>query len=246
MNIPLNIVICDDDKKSAAIINKKVVEVLTKSNYKYNIVEVYSSDELLEYCETTNTDILLVDVDMPGMNEFEEIITLQETHPKLEVIFITERRALAYHSYECHPFGFVLKNDETRLDRVMTQLLEKITKKNSTNNILQIQIENKDVEIDVTKILYFTTSKNYIIPHSISNDNGENAFRGTMKELYEKIQSEHFVLVKKGHIINCRYIKKMDSKSVKLTNDKIISMTRDSEQQTEIKKIYGKFVREQL
>ena len=67
-----------------------------------------------------------------------------------------------------------------------------------------------------------------------------------MKELYEKIQSEHFVLVKKGHIINCRYIKKMDSKSVKLTNDKIISMTRDSEQQTEIKKIYGKFVREQL
>lgn len=62
MNIPLNIVICDDDKKSAAIINKKVVEVLTKSNYKYNIVEVYSSDELLEYCETTNTDILLVNL----------------------------------------------------------------------------------------------------------------------------------------------------------------------------------------
>lgn len=243
MDYTFNIVVCDDDGQFADKATEKVSEIMSSNGYKYTIHECYNGRELVEYCKNNRTDIVLADIDMPYMNGFESVEELQKKQPELSVIFITAHNELAYQAYDYHPFCFVSKTDLGRLNRVLLKLINKINLKKERNNIIRLQFENV-IDIEVDKIVYFDTSKNYIVTHRA--DNTCFSFRGTIKKVYEQLKNDGFVLVQRGYIANCRYIKQLNSKYVILYNDEKIAMTRDVTKSKEARELYGKFVRERL
>lgn len=243
MDITLNIVICDDDKKFVKKIYNTVVEVLDKNNYKYNIMEVYGSDELIEYCEENkNTDILLADIDMPDMSGFDAVKYLQKSQPEIAVIFVSAHEEMALQSFDYHPYQFVSKRDMERLTLAMENLAKKISCRKLSDEVIHMEFNNKVLHINVKDTLYFKGKRNYVEVNRIGGETEE--IRASLKSIYDEVKSLGFIYVQRSYIVNCRLIRDFNSKEVLMTGGDTISVTRNAEKRKEAQIKYGKFMRE--
>lgn len=243
MNIPLNIVICDDDKNFVEKIYDTVVEVLDENNYKYNIVEFYGSDELIEYCEENkNTDILLADIDMPDMNGFDAVKYLQKSQPEIAVIFVSAHEEMALQSFAYSPYQFVSKRDMGRLTWAMENLAKKVYCRKLYGEVIHMEFNNKVYHINVKDTLYFKGKRNYVEVHRMGGETEE--IRISLKSVYDKVKDLGFIYVQRSYIVNCRLIRDFNSKEVLMSDGSKISVTRSSEKRKEAQIKYGKFMRE--
>ena len=68
MELLFNIVICDDDAAFLDTVYKKVSEIAFQNGCKCKITQLYSGNELIDYCKNNAVDIILTDIDMPDFS----------------------------------------------------------------------------------------------------------------------------------------------------------------------------------
>ncbi len=75
-----------------------MVRLLTRTELraKYHTEEAASGQEALDVLEHRHVDLLIVDIQMPGMNGYELIRMLRENHDKRPIIILTAMTASAY------------------------------------------------------------------------------------------------------------------------------------------------------
>ncbi len=81
----INILLVDDDLKNSMFL-KRFLEV---EGYEV----VYANDGFVgwELFDTTHPDLILLDINMPGMNGFELAHKIREVHQKVLIFFLTDR-----------------------------------------------------------------------------------------------------------------------------------------------------------
>lgn len=84
----VNIVICENDKNDQEFVKAKVVEILDDLNIEYEIKVYNSGDDLLEGYDKY-TDIILLDIQMYGLDGMETARKIREFDDNVEIIFIT-------------------------------------------------------------------------------------------------------------------------------------------------------------
>ena len=97
------------------------------------------------------------------------------------------------------------------------------------------------MDINLNEAMYLDSQQNYITVHNA--DGSVTEFRGTITEAYNQLMPYSFILIQRGLIVNCRFIKKLLSKTVVLTDGTEFTFTRDTARQKEARDIYGKFMR---
>ena len=65
--------------------------------------------EALRWLEKETADIVLLDIDMPGMNGLELAAEIRKIRPDIPIIFLTGYEQYALNAYEVHPAGYLLK-----------------------------------------------------------------------------------------------------------------------------------------
>ena len=112
----MKIAVCDDESKIleeiAAFIEKEFPgsRVLTFSDGQSFLSAVKSAPE-------KEPEVLLIDIDMPGMSGMEVAAALAEEKSRTLIVFVTAHDELVYDSFKYHPFAFVRKKyleDELR------------------------------------------------------------------------------------------------------------------------------------
>jgi DNA-binding LytR/AlgR family response regulator len=240
MDTMFNIVICDDDENFLKLINKKTVKIMNEYKFDFNIHLCTNGKELIDHCKNNRVDIVLSDIDMPGINGFESIKSLQQEIPELKLVFITSHYELAYQAYEYKPYSFVFKSDLGRFDKVLSSLLFEISEKWDSNSIIKLEL-NELVSIDIRDVIYFDSEKNYVSAHC--HKGHDYSFRATIKELYKHIKGKYFILVQRGYIVNCRFVRQINNSYILLNDGKKISVTRDAVKLEEAKSIFAEYVR---
>lgn len=235
----INIVICDDDVLFVNMLNERITEVMHNENYPCVIIDKYSGTELMEYCSENSVDIVITDVDMPGMTGFDVIQKLQNEQRNLEVIFVTSHEEYAYQAYDYQPFWFVSKRHIERIGEVIKKLLKKI--KFYTNDICCLELD-KIYRINIKEIYYFKSHKHYV--YAYAENEPVLKMRGSVRDVYSQLKSKGFILVQQRYVINCRYIERFDSRYVSMSNKEKIPVTRDSRIILEAQRLYSKFLRE--
>ncbi len=238
----ISIIVCDDDGIFREEVEKRVYKIMTDMNYSYKIFHCADGAELIECCCKHDVDIILADIDMPAVNGFEAAKELDGIQPDAELIFVTAHSELAYQAYDYKPFWFVDKADINRFDKVFLKLVTKIIRRKHAKHVVIVG-EKNDIQLPINNVMYFDSYKNNIVAHM---ERGEAiTFRSTVKKLYEQIRGEYFVMVQRGYIVNCRFIKQFRSKYVDLTNGERLTVTRDTNKLEKARALYGKYMREQ-
>ena len=156
---------------------------------------------------------------------------------------MTAHSEFAYQAYDYNPFCFVNKTDLKRLNRVLTQLIDKIETRKQQTDIIHLQFDNL-VDIDINNVIYLDTTKNYVVAHC--RNNTTFSFRATIKDVYEKLRNNDFMLIQRGYIANCRFVKILNNRYIVLANNEKKTMTRDLQKFKEAEKIYKEFMRKEL
>ena len=209
----MNLVICDDERKMVEDIEKLVREVLPEETVKTCL----SGDALLERLRTEETDAVLLDIDMPKKNGLEVAGLMNAVGKKPILIFVTAHDELVYDSFKSHPFAFVRKKYlREELPQVLADCIREVRTKEKK---FHFRAEGGEVSVLLSDICYFEAEGNYLMVH-LKNDTYR--LRSTMSAVQNTLESEGFIRVHKGFLVNQEFVMVMTQDELKLFSGEAI------------------------
>lgn len=235
------IAICDDDILVLKKISNIVTEIMNDLKCEFLVKELCDGEDIIKYCQNNVVDIILADIDMPDKDGFEIVCELQKIQPEIKVIFVTAHEEYAFQAYDYQPFWFVSKRDLRKLNNVLTKLVTKIMKEKLRNKIVYLK-SDRHIAIDIDTVMYIKTDRHYLVVHEMLGDTFK--FREGINEVYNQLAEFGFIYVHRCYLINCKFIKKFNSRTIILNNGEEISLSRNKDIINIARKQYGKYMRE--
>lgn len=215
------IFLCDDEPKFLSDLAEKVRQALPDSE-----TEEYSDGRsLLKALSENGCDILLLDIDMPGLNGWDIAgqlsHTMKQADQKPLLVFVTSHDELVYDSLQFHPFGFVRKGYvDSELPRVLQDCVQELA---GHERHFCFHTANADVTLPLNEIMYFEAEGNYI---RLYTDTGEYRFRDTLSAIENALSDSGFVRIHKGFLVNQSSVRKLTSEDADLRNGAKIPIGR--------------------
>lgn len=143
MSRPLRIAVVDDE----AIARKRLIRMASELGDVDVVLACESGEALLDMLESTNVDVVLIDIQMPGLNGLETHAKLGRDAPYL--IYVTAHPEHAIDAYDAGAIDYVLKPvEEARLARAIERArgwLDRATQSlASIDRAARIAVETRD------------------------------------------------------------------------------------------------------
>ena len=177
----------------------------------FNNAETFLKNYKKEY------SVVLMDINLPGMNGMECVKNLREIDDTVLVVFVTNLSQFAVDGYEVKAFDFVVKpisyyNFSLKLKRALSHL-------SSLNNYeLIISTKDKKYFININQLIYIEIRNHTIIYHLV---NEEIKGSGTLKSLYTNLKKHHFAFCNQCYLVNLAFVKGIDDGFLLINNEKI-------------------------
>ncbi len=235
----ITIYLCDDNCIFADRIRKEIDRILGKKR-NYNICFFQTGRDLINQWNKAFADVVFLDIDMPEMSGFEVAANLQKSKEDTIIIFVTSYEDKVYQSWVYQPFWFVRKSHIDDLEIVLPRLLTKIDAEYEKNkNIFNLRGESCVIELDINAVTYIESFRHDII---INYKNAKQSqLRCKISDAEAQLLPLYIIRVQRGILVNCRYISKVTSREVILTDGKKIHLNR--ERINYVKDLFQQFVR---
>lgn len=238
---PLKVVICDDSCIAVATIVGAVKSVFSMKGMKVETIELTQPKDLPSVCRKSIVDLVLLDIEMPGLDGITLGKTLRENNLAPEIIYISNREDKVFSALQVHPFGFIRKSNFMKdIEDILVSWIEARKKQNENHKIVVVTAEGyKSVEI--SNIIYFEGSGTY---QQMVMEGREEPIRITsrMKILEEQLGQQGFLRIHKGFLVNYSFIGGIRTGEIILKNGKSLPISRGKT--SEIKTAYLSYCRE--
>ena len=160
-------------------------------------------------------DIVMMDIEMPGMDGMDTARKLRELDPSVCLIFITNLAQYAISGYEVDAIDFILKplqyfQFSTRLDKAIRTC--GLWKERS----VVVETQSSLVRLPLDEIYYVESEKHYLTFHRS---------RGTIKSVMADLPQETFTRCHASYLVNLEYVERIDRKQV-LVHGKTLPVSR--------------------
>jgi two-component system LytT family response regulator len=204
----LRIVIVDDEPPARARLRR-----LLKAHDDVAVVaECGDGATAVQVIEAESPDLVLLDVQMPELDGFEVLRTLDV--PKLpEIIFITAFDKYAVRAFEVHALDYVVKPvEQDRFDRALVRarqhlseqregiagLLRDLARERAYLTRLPVRSEGRIKVIDLAEVDWLGAADNYVTIHAGSR---EYLVRDTIAAVERQLDPAQFVRVHRSTIV---------------------------------------------
>lgn len=213
----MQIVICDDDNAVRNMLADKIKNICPDAD----VLSFQSGAEMLASRKTP--DILMLDIQMPGMDGMEAARIIRTQSRETIIIFITAWKDYVFQAFDVRAFHYLVKPfDEQKLKEVLTAAMEQCENRRQekmTPSVQQkqeryIMVKNKGThfKIKVSGIIYAEVFNRKITIHSVD---GDVEYYGRMSEL-EKQAGEDFFRTHRGYLVHLKYVVKYDASTIYL------------------------------
>lgn len=226
----LRIALCDDNQLAADTIAASVRSFFSEKSISTQVDVFQKPELLLDFCQRSVVDLVLLDIDMPGLDGIQLGSILKEKQLVPEIIYISNREDKVFSALHIHPFGFVRK---AQFLKDLADVLESYTKlcllKKDAQKLLVVTPEGRR-SVQVDEILYFEGDGTYQTMHLTG---GRPAVRiaSRMKTLEENLSEQGFLRIHKGYLVNFRHISSIRTEEVVLKNGCTLPISRSKAQE---------------
>ncbi len=234
----IRIAICDDDQESVALHEDIVKRSLQTCGIGYEIVTYTQSSNLL-YDITDDSffyDLILLDIEMPGVTGMEISERIKPYLPNVKIIFVTSHIEYAIDAFELSIFRYVPKNNlDNKLATAVVDAAKLIELE--TDREYVIQAAGRMEKIPYKDIFYVQRDggKNSMIVSSI----GTSKVRKSLQQVFEELNTPEFIFIDRGYIVNIIQIMKISDGMADLKSGETLPISRSHLQ--EVKQQINKF-----
>lgn len=220
----IRIAVCDDDTDS--IINNQIILNNCLSRLKALAeIQTYNNGKMLlnDILEDNSYyDLILLDIEMPDISGMELVQAIKPALPNVKVIFITSHVKYAIDSFELSIFRYVPKNDlDKRLTYAVTDALKLIMLEDDKS--YTVLTANRMEKVRYSDILYILRDGKNAALHTY---HGIIKVRKSLLTVCGELESEEFIFIERGCIINLIHLTQIKNSSVYLRDGTILPISR--------------------
>lgn len=214
----MNIAVCDDESK----ILEEISDFIEKE-FAGNKVQTFSDGQVflssVRAASDAEPDLVLLDIDMPGMTGMELAAELTSEKVCTLIVFVTAHDELVYDSFKYHPFAFVRKKFlQEELRNVLLDCQKEIDGRTSKKRFV-FQNGSQLMNLAQSEILYFEGQANYLAIHTSGE---EYRMRSTMTGLEEELKNSGFLRIHKGFLVNLEHVRILKTEGLELDNGEVL------------------------
>ena len=228
----MHILLCDDEEKTIHRIRTYIDSIRSEIKYPMDITDYTSAKDVLKRLRGSEecSDILITDIDMPGVSGMEMARTIRDENLDVILIFMTAHEEYVFQSFEYAPFRYIRKEFmETELLPALQTACDKV----HAGRDISLSIKTKDgiVAVRTGDILYYELANRRCVIHTIQNQQYETWKK--ISELREEMgkNDESFLQIYRGCMVNKRYVKVIKSEKIVLENGMEIPISKRKKQE---------------
>lgn len=217
----LKIAICDDDKAQRKYLSD-LADAWAKRNRHLVRIKQYADAKsfLFDYSEEKDFDILLLDIEMPGMNGIDLARSIRHDNTMVQIVFITGYYEYFSDGFDVSALHYLLKpTDEEKLHAVLNRAVENLAYRQRS---VLLNTSDGDIKVSLADILYIESENVYVLIHTA---HGVYRTRATLGS-FSKQLDETFFKVHRSFIAGLKYIKKITRTELTMVNDEVIPISR--------------------
>ncbi len=215
----MNIAIIEDETNVQNIIkeylSKYFINVSTNA-----VFEVYHSGEDFFKRATSEFDIILLDIQMPGINGIEIAHKIRTSDNQVIIIFITSLIQYALMGYKVQALDYIIKPISYKtLSFTLDRALHIIEKRPAEKSVL-VNSNGTSVKVAVSEITYFEVQKHRFFMHTIEKT--YNFAARSMKELEAIYADNNFTKCNNCYLVNLAHVKSIKKDIVTVGNEELV------------------------
>lgn len=217
----ITISLVDDDPTSALIISEHIKRYGHEKDVLFD-VRIFPDGNRFVDDYPSETDIILLDVQMPGMDGFETAHIVRERDEQVPIIFITNLAQHAIRGYEVGAINYLVKPVRyaafaRELDRVLSQITERALE------YLTLTFGSTVRRIPLPEVFYIESEGHQMFVHERS---GVHVVNRTMKSFEQELASKGFFRSNHGYLVNLAHVVGVDHQSCTLANGATLAVSR--------------------
>ena len=170
------------------------------------------SFEALQWMEEGTPDLLLLDVELPGMDGFELIDTLGPGAP--DVIFFSNSTSHALRAFEMEAIDLIRKPvTHERLQHAFSRAKQYIRRPEVESHIqkpgmdrLLLRCGGRVIFLEPQDVQWIEANDNYVVFHTVSE---RHTVRMTMSKLEQMLRSDLFIRIHRSLIVNIEHVREL-------------------------------------
>lgn len=215
----MQIAICDDEQEVWTLLGRKIKEIEPKAELQF-----YRSGEELLAAEDA-VDILLLDIQMPGIGGMRAAEELRKRNRKTIVIFVTALEEYVFQAFDVGAFHYLVKpfNDD-KFKTVLTKAvdecyrLNRLEQADQEERYLIIKACGVHTRIFLKDIVYAEVFNRKLMIHRMED---QLEYYGKMSDL-EKQLGEDFFRTHRAYLLHFKYVVSYDSSMVRLEKGSVL------------------------
>ena len=219
----MRIAICEDESGARAWVRQALMSVIPEDS-RMSIREFGDGELLLAAYIASNSpfDVVLLDVDMPGLNGLETARRIRNQDGSVVIAFLTSYSEFAIKGYEVRAFRYILKNEpEPLLQRQLREVVRE-----GMRRVKRLTIVTKDAKyaLPAQSILYAEVYNRVVTIHARGGT--AHQYYGTLAELEAELEGYSFVRTHKSYLVNLAAIDSIRDDQILLKGGETVYMSR--------------------
>ncbi len=212
--------ICDDEPQYARYLEQLAARWARQAGVEADI-ECYLSAEafLFRYEECRDFDVLLLDIEMAGMDGVTLARTLRQSDDELQIVFITGYTDYIAEGYEVSALHYLTKPiNEEKLFQVLDRAVGRLRR---NEPFLILELPGETLRLPLGKIRWMEVSHNYVTIHA----DRDYSVKRPLGELERELDSRFF-RVGRSFVVNLSCIRRVTRTEAELSGGERLPLPR--------------------
>ena len=212
----MKIVVLEDDAGQARQINNYLLRYQQEHTGFQYTVKIFSTGRRLLEEYQPDTDLLLLDIQLPDMLGIDVARQIRQSDPQVMIIFVTNLAQYAIEGYSVNAFDYVLK--PVNFFSFVKKLERAIRVLSHGENTVKLEIKSKNGNrwLSADAVTYIEVRSHEVCIHTEQ----ETIRRwGTLAQYEEQLKPLHFIRCNASFLVNPKYVRTVFKDQVEVAQD---------------------------
>lgn len=230
----INVAICDDNKYFCSQL-KEFIDQYNKDRGMVCEVDVFNSGIKLLEQYTNDYKIIILDIEMKGMNGIETALEIRKKNQKVIIWFLTVSEEYMLDGYKAEAFRYLIKPlSYEEFSKQFEDSIKWVEQKYVRPIVVEYKNETYHLEED--DILFIEVYGHKLIYHLL--DEAITAI-DSLKNIESRLSKTSFVRIHRSYLINLKKVKTFNKSEVVMQNNERVPISKYKEK--EFKQAYTQF-----